>query len=152
IPANVGARRRDEPFAMIKRSVDSPTFLIFSLSLGTLGLASLLVLSTTIPLSAEILPKVLLLSAIALTMRLNRFTIPPTIVVSLVYTVQLAAVILLEGPLAAWISVGTFLIATLARRPAHVAPRIFLAVVSFNIGMEALMTLIAGAVFRMEAM
>src|SRR5262245_6802817 len=136
---------------MKTRSVESPPFLLFSLMLGLVGLAALLAASARPggigPLDVL---AILLLSAIALTMRLNTFTIPPQIVVSLVYTVQLAAVILMGGAVAAWISVGTFLLALAARRPRGVRPRAFLAVVSFNVGMEALMTLTAGAVYRLE--
>src|SRR6185295_14670931 len=95
-------------------------------------------------------PAILLLAAIALTMRLNTFTIPPVFVVSLVYTVQLATVILFGGTVAAWVSIGTFLLNLAARFPRGVRPRAFLAVVSFNVGMEPLMTFTAGAVYRFE--
>jgi signal transduction histidine kinase len=136
---------------MKTRSVESPPFLLFSLTLGLVGLVALLAASTRAGgLEGLDLPVVLLLAAIALTMRLNTFTIPPQIVVSLVYTVQLATVLLMGGAVAAWVSVGTFLLALAARHPRGVRPRAFLAVVSFNVGMEALMTLIAGAVYRLE--
>ena len=132
----------------MKRSASAPVFLLFSLALGAVGLA--LLGASSGPIRAADLPSVLLLAAIALTMRLNRFTIPPRIVVSLVYTVQVTAVVLFGGPAAAWISVGTFLLSLLARLPRDVPPRVFLAVVSFNTGMEALMTLAAGAVYSAE--
>lgn len=136
---------------MKKRSVESPPFLLFSLALGLAGSVALLASSARLgAAAAQDLPTILLLAAIALTMRLNTFTIPPRIVVSLVYTVQLATVILLGGTIAAWVSVGTFLLALAARHPRGVRPRAFLAVVSFNVGMEALMTLTAGAVYRFE--
>jgi hypothetical protein len=130
---------------MKRRSVDSPPFLIFSAALGVGGLITLLLLA------AGQITGILLLAAIALTMRLNTFTIPPRIVVSLVYTVQLAAVLLYGGPMAAWISVGTFLLAAVLRRPPGVPARAFMAVVSFNVGMEALMTLTAGALYHQVA-
>lgn len=128
------------------RSADSPVFLSFGLLLGSSGLA--LLLFWTVGLGRPSLPELLLLGAIALSMRLNTFTIPPRIVVSLVYPVQMAAVILMGGAEAAWISVATFLLASLIRRPAGVPSRVFLAVVSFNIGMEALMNIAAGAAYR----
>lgn len=131
------------------RSADSPAFLVFGLVLGTGGALALLL--ATARLGPINIPPLLLLAAIALTMRLNTFTIPPRILVSLVSTVQMAAVILLGGTEAAWISVATFLLATLIRHPAGVGSRIVVAVVSFNIGMEAFMTLAAGAVYRRMA-
>src|SRR6185295_14187243 len=121
------------------------------LALGLTGLTALLAASARSGAAASLdLPAIFLLAAIALTMRLNTFTIPPQIVVSLVYTVQLATVLLMGGTVAAWVSVGTFLLALAARYPRGVRPRAFLAVVSFNVGMEALMTLTAGAVYRLE--
>jgi len=136
---------------MKTRSVESPPFLLFSLTLGLVGLVALLAASASAGGVASLdLPAIFLLAAIALTMRLNTFTIPPQIVVSLVYTVQLATVLLMGGTVAAWVSVGTFLLALAARYPRGVRPRAFLAVVSFNVGMEALMTLTAGAVYRLE--
>jgi signal transduction histidine kinase len=136
---------------MKTRSVESPPFLLFSLTLGLLGLVGLFASTARFGgVGAVDLPAILLLAAIALTMRLNTFTIPPQIVVSLVYTVQLATVLLMGGTVAAWVSVGTFLLALAARHPRGVRPRAFLAVVSFNVGMEALMTLTAGAVYRLE--
>lgn len=135
---------------MKKRSVDSPSFLAFSTALGIGGLVSLLVLTLIGPPMVQDLTGVFLLAAIALAMRLNTFTIPPRIVVSLVYTIQLAAVLLYGGPMAAWISVGTYLFAALIRRPSGVPGRVFMAVVFFNVGMEALMTLTAGALYRHE--
>ena len=136
---------------MKTRSVEAPQFLFFSLALGVAGTVALLAASAGIgDVLASDLPAILLLAAIALTMRLNTFTIPPAIVVSLVYTVQLATVLLMGGAVAAWVSVGTFLLALAARHPRGVKPRVIIAVVSFNVGMEALMTLSAGAAYQLE--
>ena len=129
------------------RSAESPLFLSFGLAMGSVGIGVLLVASAR--LGTPPILTLLLLAAIALTMRLNTFTILPRIVVSLVYTVQMAAVILLGGVEAAWIAVATFLIAILVRRPVGVTSRVFLAVVSFNLGMEVFMTLAAAGVYRL---
>src|SRR5881409_1055330 len=118
----------------MKRSADSPAFLLFGLTLGTSGLLALV--AATKPVPTTEITSALLLAAVALTMRLNRFTIPPSIIVSLVYTVQFAAVVLLGGPVAAWISLGTFLLSLLVRPPSGVRPRVLLAVASFNVGLE----------------
>ena len=125
--------------------VVSHRFLVFAGILGTAGIVWLLS-ATTLP-TAHDLPRLVLLVLIALTLRLNTFTIPPRIVVSLVSTVQVAAVILVDGPGAAWISVASFLFALAANRPRGVPGATFLAVVLFNIGMEALMALGGAAAF-----
>jgi signal transduction histidine kinase len=122
-------------------------FLFFGVSLGLVGVGLLIV--ATARAGPVDVPAAILLAAIALTMRLNTFTIPPRIEVSLIYTVQLAAVVLVGGAMAGWISVGTFLLALTARRTVGVSPRVFLAVVSFNVGMESLMALAAGEAYRL---
>lgn len=134
----------------MKRSADSPAFFVFSLILGLAGIGALL--ASTEPMPTGSIPAVLLLAALALAMRLNTFTIPPNIVVSLVYTVQLAAIVLFGGAVAAWLSVATFILSILARWPSGVRWNVITAVVSFNVGMDAMMCLVAAAVYRVEVL
>jgi signal transduction histidine kinase len=132
---------------MPRRAPDSPLFLALGAAVGLAGTVWL-VAATRTPTPAD-LPRLAVLTLIALTLRLNTFTVPPRIVISLVSTVQVAAVVLVGGAGAAWISIVSFLVALVARRPRGVAPRIILAVVTFNVGMEALMTLSGSSAFRL---
>ena len=78
-----------------------------------------------------------------------RFEVPPNITASLVVPLQLAAVLLLGPVPTAWLVLPAFLIEVVRERPLQGLEgwrlRAMIGIIAFNLGMEALITLAAGA-------
>lgn len=81
--------------------------------------------------------------------RLLRFEIPPNITASLVVPLQIASVLLLGAVPTAWLVVPAFLAEVWKERPLRGLEgrrlRAMCGIIAFNLGMEALVTLAAGA-------
>lgn len=78
-----------------------------------------------------------------------RFEVPPNITASLIVPLQLAAVLLLGPVPTAWLVLPAFLIEVVRERPLRGLEgrrlRAMIGIIAFNLGMEALVTLAAGA-------
>jgi signal transduction histidine kinase len=128
---------------------------VFNFSVGLVGLSALCVATlTAFGMDATHAPEAtpqLLLTFLALFVftRVLRFDFPPNITASLILPMQLASVLLLGPVPTAWLALPAFFIEVLLERPLTgligQRRRVVLGIIALNLGMEALVTLAAGA-------